>query len=348
MARLADGMIRLNQQTKAVESVEAISIDNEVVFAYFDSIAQSDYDATFERALALGCYALSQESIAQMLDVTARDLDGRLEQMKLLFQLRDLKQRSAAKGADAEDDIADVLQQISDARGWGDVVTATGNSIGVIARRKVGDFVIAIDGAERRIVVEAKWDSSVQPGHPSEATKPGSTPAKLEKTAYGQNITALANREADIAIFVGDVGNASAGLNKQGRLVFLPEQPGFNVLVDRSNGDWSLLEATYALARTLILAESRTEDAYRAVDFAVKRLQGDLVRLDELQSLMDTVTKSAQAILTATESYAGQREAIKASLATTAAFLNGWTEAHPNSLQKRDAFLNLNDGPSAE
>lgn len=341
MARKANSLIQLNQSTRSVETKGPITIDNEVVFAYFDGLRAADYDAAFQQALVLGCYAMSQESIAQMLDATARDLDGRLEQMKLLFQLRDMKQRSAAKGAEAEEDIADVLQAYADARRWDDTVTATGNSVGSIARRKVGDFVIDIAGSNRSIVVEAKWDTTVGPGDPGEAILKGATGAKVEKTAYGQNVTALANRNADIAIFVGDVANSSAGLQKQGRLVFLPEQPGFQVLVDRANGDWSLLQATYALCRTLVLMEARDQDAYRAIDFVVKRLQADLQRLADLEAMLESVSASAQHILDTAGAYAQRRAEIQSSLATTADFLDGWTEAPPDALAMRNVLLGV-------
>lgn len=343
MARKANSLVQLNQANKSVETTGPVVIDNEVVFAYFDRLKAADYDAAFQQALVLGCYAMSQESIAQMLDATARDLDGRLEQMKLLFQLRDLKQRSAAKGVEAEEDIADVLQAFSDQRGWGDAITATGNSVGSIPRSKVGDFKIDIAGSDRRIVVEAKWDKSVGPGDPSDVILKSAEPGVIQKTAYGQSVTALANREADIAIFVGDVSNSSAGLQKQGRLVFLPEQPGFQVLVDRANGDWSLLHATYAMCRTLVLMESRNEDAYRAIDFVVKRLQADVARLDDLNGMLESIVASAQAILDTVVVYDEQRLDIQQSLAKTAEFLDGWAEAPPESLQMRKLLLGIKD-----
>ena len=192
MAAKAKGLIKLDQTKKTVYTTSTLEYDQPIVFEFFNKVPADKYDETFMQALVLGCYALSQEKIAAMLDYTARELDGGLQSLRQLMDLRNMKQSGTAKGAEAEEDISTILQNFSDERQWDDQITATGNTIGAIPRRKVGDFTIdiTVPGAERRIVVESKWDSSVQPGGPGETAEKES-PA-IEKTAYGQNISALA------------------------------------------------------------------------------------------------------------------------------------------------------------
>src|SRR3990172_4742504 len=67
--------------------------------------------------------------------------------------------RSAAKGADFEDLLADMLGRI--ARGAGDLLDRTADESGDILRSRKGDFLLTVDpgltnGADVRIVIEAK------------------------------------------------------------------------------------------------------------------------------------------------------------------------------------------------
>ena len=69
------------------------------------------------------------------------------------------RQRSAAKGADFEDLLEELLAET--ARGAGDVVERTGAATGDVMRSKKGDFLLTIDpqwchGADLRVVIEAK------------------------------------------------------------------------------------------------------------------------------------------------------------------------------------------------
>ena len=116
MAAKAKGLIKLDQTKKTVYTTSTLEYDQPIVFEFFNKVPADKYDETFMQALVLGCYALSQEKIAAMLDYTARELDGGLQSLRQLMDLRNMKQSGTAKGAEAEEDISTILQNFSDER----------------------------------------------------------------------------------------------------------------------------------------------------------------------------------------------------------------------------------------
>ena len=69
----------------------------------------------------------------------------------------------------------------------------------MLPRRKVGDLVAKVNGADDcTVVIEAKWDKRVTDGDPTHLDESGNITKNAEKTAYGQNLTSVINREADI------------------------------------------------------------------------------------------------------------------------------------------------------
>jgi hypothetical protein len=292
-----------------------VEIDNEIVYALFDKSPADQYDEIFERALVLGCYALQLNGTGELLNKVALDLNADLQHLKMLMDLRGLKERSAAvAGGEAELDIVDTLQAYADDHQWADEVTNTGSSVGVIARRKVGDAVIAIAGTDRRIVVESKADKSVALGSPTTVEPLKSKTDVEKKTAYGQGLTALANREADIAIIVHFEDNAHKTVRDAGMIQLIPEQPAIVVVVDRVAGRWEALLAAYSLARALCLAWDGGAERWEAVDLIIKRVARELARLQDIDSQLNRVREAAADILASLDSIEEIRLAIRASL----------------------------------
>lgn len=87
-------------------------------------------------------------------------LNERLTAMEATFVARGAERaRSAAKGADFEDLLEEMLADV--VRGCGDVVERTGTAVGDVIRSKKGDFLLTVSpaltgGAELRVVIEAK------------------------------------------------------------------------------------------------------------------------------------------------------------------------------------------------
>ncbi len=327
--------VRLDQQGKTVVLAEGLTVSHEVVFELFDRASASDYDRVFEQALVLGAYALQIDEIGQMLDRASMDLDGRLMQVKMLFELRGLKERSAAKGDILEQDLSEVLQKEADNHGWTDEITLVGGTIGAIPRRKVGDLLVSLQDAERSIVVEAKFDKSFALGDPAGLDKSASS----EKSAHGQNYLALASRESDFSIFVVDANNCHKTILDAGRLVFVPEQPGFIAVVDRARGDWGPLLAAYGVARVLALATEAGSVTWEPVGLIIKRLDRALQMLASLDKNLADIGVAAAAITKNVDGLADTREKVKNELATLTTTLAAWADNPVSARQRMDLYL---------
>jgi len=331
--------VRVQHEPPQVVISENTSFTHDVIYELFKSTPKSEYDSTLERALVLGCYALQLNEIGQMLDNAARDVQGELMRLKVLFELRGLRERGAAKGDILEADIADEIQKYADKMQWSDSITRTGNSIGSLPRRKVGDLVVNVDmeGASRSIVVEAKFDKAVPFGDPAKSDKASSD----EKSAQGQNYVALANRESNFSIFVVAKDNCHASIRDQGLLTFLPEQPGFVAIVDRTTGDWSSLWAAYSLARALCLADRADSGDWSPIGLIVKKMSRALARLDAIDGALSTVSSSAETILEEVRSISVIRESVNEEVVRLSALIEEWSKNPAGARQRMDTYLEI-------
>lgn len=340
--------INLRQQgPKSVEFKGDFSTTNEMIFNLFDNASASNYDIIFEKALALGAYALSLDEIGAMLDRTSTDLGGRLMQLKVLFEQRGLQQRIVSeKGKEFEVDLADVLLELAEKNDWSDEVRKTGEQIGVIPgrgrdSRKIGDIVVDVSLGEfkRKIVVEAKNDASFASGIPSKTTSAGAS----EKTDHGQNYGALANREAEIAIFVLDKKNVHSTFETFDSITFYPEQPGFTVIVDREKGDFSALKTAYALSREILRSWEQGPESWLPIDLFLERINRELSRLQSVDKLLEKVRKSASDIIKSLDEAEKDREAIRNSVDLMSEAI-ALAKVEPlTALQRRSVYLELRD-----
>ena len=159
-------------------------------------------------------------------------------------------------------------------------------------------------------MIEAKNDKSFPNGDPSGLTKA----ATSEKSDQGQNYSALANREADIAIFVLDRGNSHTSFQDFEAVTFIPEQPGFTVIIDKSKGDYSALKTAYALSREILRAWDQGPNDWKPIDLLLKRINRELKRLEALDKSLEKIGKSANDILSALESVENTRKDVRDSV----------------------------------
>lgn len=336
------GFISLKQQEpKAVEFKGEFTTENPVIFELFNKASASNYDKVFEQALSLGAYALTLEDIGALLDRTAHDVDGRLMQLKVLFELRGLRSRIVTeKGEEFEVDLAEVIIGLSEQNGWSDEITKTGGVIGSIPgngrdTRKVGDITTTVTEFGRRIVIEAKNDRSFPNGDPSGTTKAASS----EKSDQGQNYSAMANREADIAIFVLDRSNAHANFQDFDAITFIPEQPGFTVLIDKSKGDYSALKTAYTLAREILRSWDQGPNDWKPIDLLLKRINRELKRLESIEKSLEKIEKSAKDILSALGSVETTRQEVKESVELMAQATELMKVEPLSALERRAVYL---------
>jgi len=148
--------------------------------------------------------------------------------------------RSAAKGADFEDLVADLLGRI--ARGAGDLLDRTSDESGDVLRSKKGDFLLTVDpgltnGADLRVVVEAKDRA-------------------ISARAIRQELRdARENRGAAIAVAVFTPQHAPAGAEPFALLA-----GDVYCVIDPEAPEAAYLEAAIGLARLLALATLRERD----------------------------------------------------------------------------------------
>ncbi|WP_424005612.1 hypothetical protein ACOZ4I_20325 (plasmid) [Haloarcula salina] len=113
-----------------------------------------------------------------------QDLRDKIEEQATAEQTEEeIRQRTTLKGDDFEDTVEEMLSNL--VYNTSNEVEYTGDTIGEISGRKVGDFVITLNDTGQRIVVEAKSDS----GYSQRAIK--------EELA-----DAVENRDADYGIIV--------------------------------------------------------------------------------------------------------------------------------------------------
>jgi hypothetical protein len=303
---MAEGkFVSLGSNPKRVEFNGTKSVEDEFLYEFFKSYPADLYDDAFLKALTLGAYALKEERIAAFLGRAEAELDGQLEELKILYKVRTLKEKATTKGVAAEADIADVLQEFVDARAWEDSIVMTGAKVGVLPRRMVGDIVVSLDGSSTKIVLESKWNKAVDLGDPTTMKTLFRTTVEAEKSAFGQNLTALINREAEVSIIVFDKRNARGSIfGATEGIHFQPEIPGFIALVDREANDWSNLKVAYGVARSLAFLSAGSQYVPDRMMLLIKRFIRDLNLVLEIES---ELTKIEEASATISSSSGGIR-----------------------------------------
>jgi hypothetical protein len=187
------------------------------------------------------------------------------------------RSKSAAKGADFEDVLEELLGDI--ARGAGDDLERTGGEAGDVIRSRKGDFVLTIDpgvarGADLRLVIEAK-DRSLSP-----------------RAIRDELRAARTNRGAVVGVAVFSPEHAPAGVapfDLRGDDVWC--------VVDPSEPERSTLEAAVRLARLLALATLRERDVEidaEAVARAIIGVREELDRVRNLKTTLGSIRRSAQ------------------------------------------------------
>ena len=102
--------MRLNQKLSRVE-IESFEISDKLVFRYFDSLPESEREAALLRAIRIGVLAQMEDRFSSFLAKTTDDLGVRLENLKLLFDMKqEVFHKTAIKGVAAENDILAFLE----------------------------------------------------------------------------------------------------------------------------------------------------------------------------------------------------------------------------------------------
>jgi hypothetical protein len=287
--------IKLDQKTKTVVVSADISIDSPLLFELLDKTSNELYDDRFIEALNLGSYGLLLDENAHMLDAAARDIDGRLTTLRKIFEIRGLRIQGTSGGAVVEEDAIQILRDHADRRSWTDLIDETGNKIGALPGRKVGDILIDLQEITSKIVVESKMDKSLSLSDYGMKSDSQRDNEKLEKTVFGQALLGLANRKANIAIHLANVNNCHTTLKKGGALQIFPEIPVIVALVNPSSGDWSALIAAYEITRALSYAwEVDASVQWDKLPFIFERIRREIQILQGMHKVINQCQLTAR------------------------------------------------------
>ena len=159
-------IVTLNQKLKRIELSDKLCIDNEIVFNYFDKIPIEQRDKTLFRALYIGVLALMEDRFSAFLANTSNELGTQLENLKIIFDMKKeiFYKTAQQKGTIAESEIETSLKEYLEQRKIKDEVILTGTDSGKISRNKTGDIVCKLDGSDKKIVIESKFDKKKSSG----------------------------------------------------------------------------------------------------------------------------------------------------------------------------------------
>jgi hypothetical protein len=189
--------------------------------------------------------------------------------------------RSAAKGADFEALLADMLGDI--ARGAGDLLDRTGLETGALLKSKKGDFVLTLDstiaqGCDLRVVIEAK-------------DRPMSMRAMRDELREARE-----NRGAAVAVAVFTPAHAPTGIAP-----FSLVGGDVYCVIDPDAPNPTTLEAAVRLARLLALAslaEREVSVDAAAIAAALTAIREQLEVVRQLKSQLTSISNATKAVWT--------------------------------------------------
>lgn len=286
--------ISLNQQLKRVQ-IKDFEISNEIVFNYFNKLSAPERDEKLLKAIYIGVLALMEDRISAFLAKTQNELGTELESLKMIFEMKkELFYKTTVKGALAEDEIAEFLNNYFKEKHLRDIAFLTGNTAGHLPKNKTGDIVCEVNGTpDLKIVIECKFDKSIKLG--DIATKDIFT--KKFDTAWSQLIEAQANRNAKIAIIVFDRSLVDGSIVKEfDNVGFIPDI-GFISIIDSQKGDYSNLAITYMLARDIAINAKIPDVDFNFFSILLNRIIKDINDVILIKSLVESNIENNKQIL---------------------------------------------------
>jgi len=288
-------ILTLDQKTQRLK-LAAFEMDNEVVFSFFDKkVPAEERDETLLRALYIGVLALLEDRLSSFFASTTNELGTQLESLKMLFEMKkEIFFKSAVKGIVAEEDVIAYLNQFIKDQGWKDEALGTGTMAGVIPKNKTGDVLCSVEGTDRTIVLEVKFDKSYKLGE----IESKDLFTRKADTAWSQILESKANRDSAVGIIVFDKSLVDAGIARSigGPAGFI-RGVGFVAIVDSLAGDYTGLAVAYSLARDIVLHARDLETENEALAMLVGRILRDCEGLVSMKKHVLSITKAADRLM---------------------------------------------------
>lgn len=287
--------MHLNQKLSRVE-IDSFEISDELVFQFFNSLPETEREAALLRAIRIGVLAMKEDRFSSFLAKTTDELGVQLENLKLLFDMKqEVFHKTAIKGIAAENDILEFLEEYIDQRGFGDVVSLTGTSKGLLKNNKTGDIIAYVGGenAGRKIAIECKFDKSVKLGNVDSTD----ISARKYDTAWSQLLEASVNRDANASIIVFDRTLADASIQRAVDGVIYINDIGFVCIIDYEASDYRNLAIAYNLARALALRKDGKTIDVEFVNMLILRILKDIKDVQDIRGLVQSNIINNQKIL---------------------------------------------------
>lgn len=287
--------MRIDHKLQRVQ-VDSFEISDELVYRYFDSLSEVEREAALLRAIRIGVLATMEDRFSAFLSKTTDDLGVQLENLKLLFDMKqEVFHKTAIKGVAAENDILEFLEGYIERYHLGDVVSLTGTSKGLLKNNKTGDIMAYVGGENsgRKVAIECKFDKSIKLG---DIDSPDIASNKYD-TAWSQLLEATVNRDANASIIVFDKTLADASIQRAMDGVTYVDGIGFICIIDYEASDYRNLTVAYYLARGLALRKDGKNVEVEFVNMLIQRLLKDIRDVQSIETLVKTNVKNNQQIL---------------------------------------------------
>lgn len=285
----------------------------------------------FEQSVSLGAYALSLDTTSVLISRIEQDLNGRLSDLRLIYEKRKAAMKSSAVGKIAERGLDVVLQEFSRNLAFDDVIVQTGDnasdgSIRGKSDRKLGDLEIRIGGSDLKIVVESKYTGKGPAMGDITLTSKTYKELSVDNHARGQVKGAQANRQAHFAIFVTKPGSEAAKAMGGKTLILDQNDMAVYVVVNHETGDFEDLKVAYMVARAMTLSlewplvqQQHLRSVAALLIRSTSKLESYKGKLDELVGLGIKVTRAAEFLV---KDFAEDNAAVEASMAYLDAVMN--------------------------
>lgn len=287
--------MRIDHKLQRVQ-VDSFEISDELVYRYFDSLPETEREAALLRAIRIGVLATMEDRFSAFLSKTTDDLGVQLENLKLLFDMKqEVFHKTAIKGVAAENDILEFLEGYIEKYHLGDVVSLTGTSKGLLKNNKTGDVMAFVGGESsgRKVAIECKFDKGIKLG---DVDSPDIASNKYD-TAWSQLLEATVNREANASVIVFDKTLADASIQRAVDGVTYVDGIGFICIIDYEASDYQNLAVAYNLARGLALRKDGKNVEVEFVNMLIQRLLKDVRDVQNIEMLVKTNIKNNQQIL---------------------------------------------------
>ena len=286
--------MRIDHKLQRVQ-VDSFEILDELVYRYFGSRPEAEREAALLRAIRIGVLATMEDRFSAFLSKTTDDLGVQLENLKLLFDMKqEVFHKTAIKGVAAENDILEFMEGYIERYHLGDVVSLTGTSKCLLKNSKTGDIMVCVGGENsgRKVAIECKFDKCIKLG---DVDSPDIASNKYD-TAWSQLLEATVNRDTNASIIVFDKSLADASIHRAVDGVTYVDGIGFICIIDYDAFDYQNLAVAYNLVRGLDLSKDGKNEEVEFVNMLIRRLLKDIRDVQNIEMLLKANIKNNQQI----------------------------------------------------